>query len=137
MLVLLLLGVSATIVLPNIDKGLRDREARIAALNLAAVARDLRSRALSEGVPQALALNVPQNSYLVGKSRDVRLPADVRFVSIEGGEPTERDVRTFYFFPNGSTLGGTIVLGAEASAAYRIRVEALTGRVEVGRADPS
>jgi len=69
-LVLLLLGVSLAIVVPNIEKGLNDREVRISALALAAVGRDLRSRALFEGVPQELALNLPQNSYLVAQSRE-------------------------------------------------------------------
>ena len=48
-LVLLLIGVSMMIVLPNIQKGLEDREVRLSALRLAATARDLRSRPLSDG----------------------------------------------------------------------------------------
>src|SRR6476646_5720375 len=66
-LVLLLIGVSLAIVLPNIDKGLQDRAVRGSALGLAAVARDLRSRALFDGVAQQLIVNLPQNSYLVGR----------------------------------------------------------------------
>ena len=137
MLVLLLLGVSMAIVLPNIDKGLNDREVRVSALSLAAVARDLRSRALFDGVPQELAVNLPQNSYLVAQSREVHLPPDVKFVSIDGGQTMDRDVKKFYFFPNGSSLGGTIVLSGEKSVSYLVRLEALTGRVEVSRGDRS
>jgi general secretion pathway protein H len=137
MLVLLLLGVSMAIVLPNIDKGLNDREVRVSALSLAAVARDLRSRALFDGVPQELAVNLPQNSYLVAQSREVHLPPDVKFVTIDGGQTMDRDVKKFYFFPNGSSLGGTIVLSGEKSVSYLVRLEALTGRVEVSRGDRS
>ena len=137
MLVLLLLGVSMAIVLPNIDKGLNDREVRVSALSLAAVARDLRSRALFDGVAQELAVNLPQNSYLVAQSREVHLPPDVKFVSIDGGQTMDRDVKKFYFFPNGSSLGGTIVLSGEKSVSYLVRLEALTGRVEVSRGDRS
>jgi general secretion pathway protein H len=137
MLVLLLLGVSMAIVLPNIDKGLNDREVRVSALSLAAVARDLRSRALFDGVPQELAVNLPQNSYLVAQSREVHLPPDVKFVSIDGGQTMDRDVKKFYFFPNGSSLGGTIVLSGEKSVSYLVRLEALTGKVEVSRGDRS
>jgi general secretion pathway protein H len=134
-LVLLLIGVSLAIVLPNIEKGLTDREVRVSALGLAAVARDLRTRALFDGVPQELLLDLPQNSYLVAQSREVHLPADVKFVSVNGGETMERDVKRFYFFPNGSTMGGAIVLGGEKSVSYLIRLEALTGKVEVSRGD--
>jgi general secretion pathway protein H len=134
-LVLLLIGVSLAIVLPNIEKGLTDREVRVSALGLAAVARDLRTRALFDGVPQELLLDLPQNSYLVAQSREVHLPADVKFVSVNGGETMERDVKRFYFFPNGSTMGGAIVLAGEKSVSYLIRLEALTGKVEVSRGD--
>lgn len=137
-LVLLLLGVSMAVVLPNINKGLQDREVRISALGLAAAARDLRSRALADGLPQRLVLNVPQNSYLVGRSAKVHLPSEIRFVSVDGGESMERDLKSFYFFPNGSILGGAIVIGDVAqSISYLIRFESLTGRVEVARGEPS
>jgi general secretion pathway protein H len=136
-LVLLLIGVSMVIVLPNIDKRLQDREVRVSALGLAAVARDLRSRALFAGLPQQLVLNLQQNSYLVAPSREVHLPPDVRFLSVEGGETVDRDIKRFYFFPNGSTLGGEIVLAGEKSVSYLVRLEALTGKVEVSPGDHS
>lgn len=136
-LVLLLIGVSLIIALPNIDKALEDREARVTALGLAAAARDLRSRALFDGVPQELLLNVPQNSYLAAQSAEVRLPAEVQFISVEGGEAVDRGVRKFYFFPNGSSLGGEIVIGGGKAASYRIRLDGLTGGVEVRRGERS
>jgi general secretion pathway protein H len=137
-LVLLLLGVSMAIVLPNLDRGLQDRGVRKSALGLAAAARELRSRALTEGVPQRLVLNLPQNSYWVARSTEVQLPAEIRFASVEGGESVNRDLKNFYFFPNGSILGGEIVLADSAqSISYLIRLEALTGRVEVARGKAS
>lgn len=133
-LVLLLLGVSMRIVLPNIQKGLEDRAVRISALGLAAAARDLRSRALFDGKAQELDLNLPQNSYRAARSNEVLLPPEVRFVSIDGGESLDRQSKRFYFFPNGSSLGGEIVLaGSEKSISYLVRLEALTGRIEVSR----
>jgi prepilin-type N-terminal cleavage/methylation domain-containing protein len=137
-LVLLLLGVGMAIVIPNLDRGLQDREVRNSALGLAAAARELRNRALSDGVPQRLVLNLPQNSYLVARSNEIQLPASIRFVSVEGGESVDRDLKSFYFFPNGSILGGEIVLADSAkSISYLIRLEALTGRVEVARGKAS
>ena len=137
-MVLLLIGVSMAIVLPKIDKGLQEREVRGSALGLAAVARDLRSRALSDGVPQQLVVNLPQNSYLVARTREVRLPSDVKFVSVDGGESMDHDTRRFYFFPNGSSLGGEIVLAdSDRGISYLIRMEPLTGRVEVSRGNHS
>ncbi|MGH7855049.1 MAG: prepilin-type N-terminal cleavage/methylation domain-containing protein [Candidatus Binatia bacterium] len=137
-LVLLLLGVSMAVVLPNLNRGLQDREVRHSALGLAAAARELRSRALADGAPQRLVVNLPQHSYLVARSAEVRLPPAVRFISVDGGESVERDLKSFYFFPNGSILGGEIVIGDTAkSISYLIRFEALTGRVEVARGEQS
>ncbi len=94
-LVLLLIGVSMLIVLPNIARGLQEREVRTSALGLAAAARNLRSRALFDGEPQQLVVNLPQNSYRVARSREVRLPGEVRFISVEGGEAVDRDSKIY------------------------------------------
>jgi prepilin-type N-terminal cleavage/methylation domain-containing protein len=137
-LVLLLLGLSSLIVLPTIDTGLREREVRRSALGLAAVARELRSRALYEGIPQRLVLNVVDNSYLVPRDREVHLPSNVKFSQVEGGETLERSVRQFIFFPNGSSLGGEISLsGGRNATAYSVRLEAMSGKVDVVKGDRS
>jgi general secretion pathway protein H len=138
-LVVLLIGVSLAVVLPNINRGLQDREIRKSALGLAAVARDLRSKAVTAGVPQQLVLNLLQSSYIAGRRREaVHLPGEVRFASVRGGESIDRDTKKFYFFPNGSSLGGEIVLAdGEKSIFYSIRLEALTGRIAVAPGNPS
>jgi Tfp pilus assembly protein FimT len=136
MLVLVLLGLSSLIALPAIDKGLKDRQARQAALGLAAVARELSSRARSEGVPQQLVVNVSNNSYLAARSREIQLPSDMKFSAVEGGETLEPSIRQFVFFPNGSNLGGRIDLVIDPSTiAYSVRLHPLTGKVEVSRGD--
>jgi general secretion pathway protein H len=138
LLVLLVLGVSSLIVLPTIDTGLRERQIRRSALGLAAVARELRSRALYEGIPQRLVLNLAENSYLVARDREVRLPLDVRFSQVEGGETLEKNVRQFIFFPNGSSLGGEIGLSrGNGGSLYSVRVEPLSGKIDIRRGESS
>jgi general secretion pathway protein H len=138
LLVLLVLGVSSLIVLPTIDTGLRERQVRRSALGLAAVARELRSRALYEGIPQRLVLNLADNSYVVARDREVRLPLDVRFSQVEGGETLEKNMRQFIFFPNGSSLGGKIGLsGGRSASLYSVRVEPLSGKIDIRRGEPS
>jgi general secretion pathway protein H len=133
-LVLLLIGVSMLIVLPNIAKGLQDREVRTSALGLAAAARELRNRALFDGERQQLVINLPQSSYQVARSHEVRLPGEVRFASVDGGESIDRDRKRFFFFPNGSGLGGEFVLAdSERAISYLVRLDALTGRIQVER----
>lgn len=137
-MVLLLISISMAVVIPNITKGLQDHEVRSSALSLAAVARDLRSRALFDGVPQQLVVNLAQNSYQVARAQQIQLPHDVKFSSVNGGEAVEQDVKRFYFFPNGSNMGGEIVLAdSDKAISYLIRLEPLTGRIQVSRGDHS
>jgi general secretion pathway protein H len=137
-LVLLLLGVSSLIVIPNIESRLKDREIKGSALALAAAARNLRSRALYEGIPQQLILDLSQNSYRVDRRKEIRLPADVKFGEIKGGEILSGGIRQFLFFPNGSNHGGSIGLsGGSRSFHYSIRLEPLTGKIEVLRGESS
>ena len=138
LLVLLLVGVSSLIVLPTIDSGLRQREVRRSALGFAAAARELRRRAVYEGIPQHLVLNLVDHRYLVAQDREVHLPSAVQFSRVEGGETLEKDVYQFVFFPNGSSFGGTIGFSAgQNPTAYSVRLEPLSGKVDVLRSDPS
>ena len=90
MLVLVLLGISSVIALPAIDRGLKNREARQAAVGFAAVARGLSERARAQGYPQLLALNLADNSYAAADDPEIRLAANMRFLAVEGGETGEK-----------------------------------------------
>lgn len=130
--VLLLLSLASFIVLPAVDKKLRELEVRQSALQLAAVARGMRSRAIDENALQRLVFSPQQNSYHAW-NRQIFLSPDISITDIAGGEPVgER--RQFLFFPNGSVLGGEITISAgEGSSTYSVRLDSLTGRVVVGR----
>lgn len=137
-LVLALLGVSSLIVVPNINRGMRAQELRRTALELAAVARNLRSRAIYEGVPQELIVDTRENRYVVPRRLEFELPGSVKFAEIFGGEVLDTESRRFVFFPNGSVLAGTVGLTlADGATVYAVRLEPLTGRVRVLQANPS
>jgi hypothetical protein len=134
MMVLVLLGLSAAVVLPSIDRGLKNRVARQAALGFAAAARELGSRARSEGVPQGLVLDTAHNSYYLAREQVIALPSSLSFAVVEGGETLENGMRRFSFYPNGASFGGRVVISAGAGGGeYSVRFHALTGRVEVLR----
>ncbi len=137
-LVLTVLGLSGLIVLPNIEKGLRDRDVRRSAVALAAAARELRNQALYKGMPQQLVLSVADNSYHVARNGEVHFPSSVKVASVAGGEVLDNGSRQFSFFPNGSTFGGRIELSSGAdSTPYSIRFHPLTGKIDVTRGDNS
>ena len=131
--VLLLLGLGSLIVVPSIHRGLGLREVRQSALELAAVARALRTRAVTENTPQQLIFSPLENSYQVFQGRRVLLSPNVKIAGIEGGEPVGEGMRRFLFFPNGSALGGEVGILGHDGSAYIIRVDGLSGRVVVAR----
>jgi hypothetical protein len=134
MLVLVLLGLSAAVVLPSIDRGLKNRAARQAALGFAAAARELGSKARSEGVPKGLVLDTARNSYYLAREQVIALPSSLSFAAVEGGEMLENGMRRFSFYPNGASFGGRVVISAGAGGGeYSVRFHPLTGRVEVLR----
>ena len=134
MLVLVLIGLGAAVVLPAIGKGLKNREARQAALGFAAAARELGSRARSEGVPQRMVVDPTRNSYTLSRQTEIALPLNSAFAMVEGGEMLENGLHRFSFYPNGASFGGRVDISAGADGAqYSVRFHPLTGRVEVLR----
>jgi type II secretory pathway pseudopilin PulG len=134
MLVLVLLGLAAAVVFPAINKGVKNRQARQAALGFAAVARELASRARTEGIPQRLVVDKTRNRYLVSRNQEITLPVDLSFAWVEGGEILDNGLRGFSFFPNGASFGGRIDFSSTTEGVqYSVRFHPLTGRVEVLR----
>jgi general secretion pathway protein H len=131
--VMLLLGLANMIAVPYLDKSLKRREVKQSALELAAVARELRRRAIYAGSPQLLVFNPQGNSYQTSQRETVYLPQTVRIAAISGGEPLGGRLRQFLFFPNGSILGGEIEIRGHEGSTYLIHIEPLLGRVVVVR----
>lgn len=133
LVVLLLLALSSALVLPAIDRGLKQREMKQSALELAAVARDLRRRAVYENSVQHLTFNLSESSYEAFDGNKVILSPDIKITRMEGGEPIGDGLRQFLFFPNGSIFGGEIGISGHGGSGYIIRLEPLTGKVVVQR----
>ncbi len=132
LVVLLLLGLSSLLVLPAMDRALKKQAVRQATLELAAVARDLRSRAIYKGVLQGLLISSSESSYQALSGKRVLLSPSVEISEIVGGEVVGEEKRRFVFFPNGSIYGGKIAIsGREVSTSYTIHLDPLSGRVAV------
>jgi general secretion pathway protein H len=137
LLVLLLIGIGTFIAVPSLDRGLKERVVKQSALGLAATARDLRSKAIYGGFPHRLILDSLEKSYQSVPGQKIFLPPDVMFSGVTGGEPLTSDSRQFFFFPNGSVLGGEIRLAREEGrSTYVITLNPLSGRVGVRPSQP-
>lgn len=133
--VLLLIGLASLVVLPSIDKGLRGNEIRQSAVEIAALARSLRSQAVYGNTLRQLILNTVEKSIQEAEGKKVLLPSALRILGVEGGESVGEGLLQFLFFPNGSILGGSIsISGEEGTPVYQVRLDSLTGQVAVLRA---
>jgi type II secretion system protein H len=132
-IVLVIIGIASVIAMPELDRVIKKREARQSVLALAAVARDLRRRAIDEGKLKRLTVEPRANSYLASGSEIIRLPDTVAMTGATGGEPIGERLRQYIFFPNGSLLGGEIELSDRRGSSYVVRMEAMVGRVVVIR----
>ncbi len=133
-MVLLLLGLSSLLVLPAMDRALEKQAVRRSTVEIAAVVRDLRGKAIYKGIIQGLLVSSSENSYEALAGNKVILPPAVKISEVVGGELVGEDKRRFVFFPNGSILGGEIAIsGREVSASYTIRLDPLSGRILVVR----
>ena len=132
-IVLVIVGIASVIAMPSLQHALAQREARHSVMTLAAVARDLRRRAIDEGKLKRLTVEPRTNSYLASGGEIVHLPDNVAMTAVSGGEPIGERLTQYVFFPNGSLLGGEIDLTDHGGVHYVIRMEAMAGRVVVIR----
>ena len=136
LVVMFLIGLTSLLVLPAMGRRLGRLEVKKSALRLAAVARDLRSKAIYQGTLHRLIIIPSDNSYGIASGKIVRLPSEVRISEVTGGVSAGRETRQFHFYPNGRILGGEIrISGQQGSVSYITQFDSLSGRVKVVRGD--
>lgn len=129
--VMLIMALVAGIGATAIGGRLSATRERTAASDLATVLRQTRSAAINSNRDLALAVDTQSNAYAIDGGPVRQLPEGLT-VSLFAAE-TERLGRTagrIRFFPDGSSTGGEVTLAA-ANRAYVVRVDWLTGRVDV------
>jgi general secretion pathway protein H len=130
--VLAIVGLLATIALPAMPTGTTQSRLAGYAVEVATLLKADRTVAIRRGQMVSTSLNSTSRLVRSGAGEGaVRLPPDVAFDAILaercGGRQTGSTVD---FFPNGSSCGGTIAL-ARQGAGFQIRVNWLTGGVEI------
>jgi general secretion pathway protein H len=135
--VLAIVAMLAGIALPHWPSGTTRPRLEAYALSIAAILKSDRNAALRQRARVATALDVPAHQVTSGAGAGaVRLPADVAFDALvaetcAGG----RNGSQIDFMPSGMSCGGSIAL-ARPGVAFRVRVNWLTGGVEVVATEP-
>jgi general secretion pathway protein H len=129
---LAIVGLLAALVLPTIPQA--TSQARLAgyAVDVAALLKGDRNAAIRNRIAVATTLDADSRTVRSG-ARDaiVEIPADVSFEALLAQRCSDRRTgSTIEFFPSGASCGGAIAISRHG-VGFQIRVNWLTGGVEV------
>jgi general secretion pathway protein H len=130
--VLAIIGLVAAVLLPSIPRQTSRSRLQAYAIEAAALLKADRNAAIRRSLEVITQVDTGLRSVRSGASGEtVRLPEDVRFEALLPRNCNNRPVvATISFFASGMSCGGVIAL-THLDAAYEIRVNWLTGRIEV------
>jgi general secretion pathway protein H len=130
--VLAIIAMLASVLLPLIPRQTSRSRLQAYALQMATLLKADRNAAIRRGSDVATLVDAGSRSIRSGAtSETVRIPDDVRFDALLPQTCRQHAaLSTISFFSNGMSCGGTIAL-TRLDAGYEIRVNWLTGRIEI------
>jgi general secretion pathway protein H len=134
--VLAIIALLAAVLLPFIPRETSRSGLQAYALQAATLLKADRDAAISRNISVATLVDAGGRAIRSGASRAlVRVPDDVRFEAVLPRTCQRQAARSnIRFFANGTSCGGSIAL-SRFDARYEVRVNWLTGRVEVVSSD--
>jgi general secretion pathway protein H len=130
--VLAIIALLAAILLPDIPRGTSRSRMEAYALEIATVLTADRNAAIRQHVAVATEIDALGRSVKAGASpRTVHVPTDVQFDAALASRCNQRAAGSMIvFFASGMSCGGVIAL-TRLGSGYQIRVNWLTGGVEI------
>jgi len=130
--VLAIVGLLAALALPAIPQATSQSRLAGYAVDVAALLKGDRNAAMRNHVAVATSLDAERRTVRSGAAATVvEIPADVTFAALLAQRCAGRPVGgTIEFFPSGASCGGVIAISRQGFG-YQIRVNWLTGGVEV------
>jgi general secretion pathway protein H len=130
--VLALIAMLAAVLLPFIPRQTSRARLQAYALEAAALLKGDRNAAIRRGTAVATLVDAGSRVIRSGASTDmIRIPDDVHFEALLPRTCNQREaLSTIRFFASGMSCGGAVAL-TRAEVAYEVRVNWLTGRIEI------
>jgi general secretion pathway protein H len=127
-----LIAILAAVMLPMAPRQTSRARLQAYALETATLLKSDRNAAIRAGADVSTLVDAPSRAIRSGAtSQTIRIPDDVRFDALLPRTCQQRAVlSTISFFADGMSCGGAITL-ARLDMAYEIRVNWLTGRIEI------
>ena len=135
--VIALVAMLAAVLLPFVPRQTSRARLQAYALEAATLLKADRNAAIRGGVDVSTLVDAPSHAIRSGATAQlVRIPEDVRFEALLPERCRQRAVlSTISFFSDGMSCGGTIAL-TRLDHSYEIRVNWLTGRIEIVATHP-
>lgn len=129
---LAIIAMLAAVLLPRIPRGTSGPRLEAYAVETASLLTADRNAAIRRRIAIATEVNAMSRSIRSGASwREIRVPDDVVFQALLPQRCNQRPaLSTISFFPSGMSCGGAVVL-TRSGVGYEVRVNWLTGGVEV------
>jgi general secretion pathway protein H len=130
--VLALIAMMAAVLLPFIPRQTSRSRLQAYALQAAGMLKEDRNAAIRRGIGVATLVDTGSRLIRSGATADmIRIPDDVRFEALLPRTCNRREsLSTISFFASGMSCGGAIAL-TRLDVGYEVRVNWLTGRVEI------
>jgi general secretion pathway protein H len=130
--VIALIAILASVLLPIVPRHTSRSRLQAYALQTATLLKADRNAAIWRRADVSTLVDAPSRAIRSGASaQTIRIPDDVRFDALLPQTCRQRAaLSTISFFADGMSCGGTIAL-ARLDMAYEIRVNWLTGRIEI------
>jgi general secretion pathway protein H len=127
-----LIAILAAVLLPIAPRQTSRARLQAYALETATLLKSDRNAAIRAGADVSTLVDAPSRAIRSGAtSQTIRIPDDVRFDALLPRTCQQRAVlSTISFFADGMSCGGALTL-ARLDMAYEIRVNWLTGRIEI------
>jgi general secretion pathway protein H len=130
--VLALIAMMAAVLLPFVSRQTSRSRLQAYALQTAALLKEDRNAAIRRGTGVATLVDTGSRLIRSGANTNmIRIPDDVRFEALLPRTCEQREaLSTIRFFASGMSCGGAVTL-TRADIGYEVRVNWLTGRVEI------
>jgi general secretion pathway protein H len=130
--VLALIAMLAAILLPFVPRQTTQSRLQGYALQTAALLKEDRNAAIRRGIGISTLVDPGSRVIRSGNTTDmIRIPDDVHFEALLPRTCNQREaLSTISFFASGMSCGGAVAL-TRADVGYEVRVNWLTGRIEI------
>jgi general secretion pathway protein H len=130
--ILAIIAMLTAVLLPNISRNTSRPRLEAYAIETASLLKADRTAAIRHRIQIATQIDAGARSLRSGSTGHIlRIPNDVMFEAILPNRCNDRPAfSTISFFPTGMSCGGTVTL-SRLSTSYEIRVNWLTGGVEI------